>query len=162
MINKISGAWGYDPYDSDSAGDFVWEIETELLKKLEKESFKPGTNSFSKALVIFDILIHLKNNKISSIKKTQDLYLKIREKILKNAVEWANTWDKPSIAAHNLSEMIKKLDNGILSELAPKTGDPEDNALKALETLGDKRKEDKMPKAQEIISKVVSKLKTKE
>jgi len=109
------GKWGYGPFQSDHAADFAWELEYELLGKVDDmlSGATENDTSLDNAFVVLELLTHIKNN---SLDKNKKLYRKIREKALKIMDEESGEHREPQVYVHERMKIIDALDQRILTD----------------------------------------------
>lgn len=105
VIKKQSGKWNYTPYGSDTALDFAWHLEIDLLKRMLK------IDSIEENMVILDLLSHIKNNSIDEVK---NLWKRVKEKIKPEIQEWAKPHKDKSEARKTLVDLMNKVENRII------------------------------------------------
>jgi len=151
VIKKLSGKWGYEPYQSDAASDFAWHVKKELLQMIKDLDYSQGTSDLDKSLVIFDLLSSMKGNYLD---ETKEMYKKIRTNILVAAPEWALRHSDPSAAKNILLNLIKTLDEKILTATGKESTDDKPNLtkedIKLFKDLENLKLEKKVKSKQEV------------
>lgn len=101
-----AGKWGYGPFDGDSALDFAWELERQLLGQA-------ANLDSNRAFVILELLTHIDNN---SVDENQEKWRSLRRGLLHKIREEAPHHRDPNIFVHERLDIIDKLDRRILTD----------------------------------------------
>lgn len=112
-FRKEFGKWGYGPYDSDTALDFAWRVERDLLQEAVDMVSDSGEEAFEEVGVLLSLLTHIDNN---SVDENKALYKELKEMVLPRINEWAAAHEEPQEAEDEFEALFVNLDNRILSD----------------------------------------------
>ena len=115
-IVKEAGKWGSGPYDSDSALDFAWELEIELLRKAKDILENHNCYSkFEKVGVIIDLLTHIKNN---SVDEAEQLWSEVKEIIYREVDERSKDGEEELLTVSHITGVTSRSEKDVNMFLA--------------------------------------------
>ncbi len=112
----VMGAWGYGPFDSDSAGEFVSEIVDQLMKPVEKIAKKRGLHSYSyryeEAVAAIEIVMYISKSSSMVFEHQLEECVGALDMIMADG-EYIRMWDNSNKMHKQLSDQRKALKSEI-------------------------------------------------